>query len=209
MNVIQKFILILFSLILFIVFMCFIYMDLWWLQLAFAILVIGASTGKFGWGKVYAELKLFFPFVLTMMLVYFGLGILGFPSANDFTHPSAVTYWLSYGALRSIIFANTMFFVSYLLAFITLQDIIGLPMPIQYKKVLILGRALFLSITGSLTELELHLRLIPDYQFRRLPLKLWFRLKLQLSMSIIILLIRDSHYQGEMIDNRIKHCFTK
>jgi hypothetical protein len=81
-------------------------------------------------------------------------------------------------------------------------------MSINKKKYLLLGKSLFVFSVKSITEIEFHLKLMPEYQTKRLTLKQWFIFKLQVSMALIIMVLRESKLKGELIDNRIKHCFA-
>ena len=101
-----------------------------------------------------------------------------------------------------------MFFIQFLLSFFQTNDILALPMSINAKKHFILGRALFLHTIKHLDDLEFHLRLFPEYQQKRLNLKQWFNLKLQLTFGVITMILRESKLRGELIDNRIRHCYN-
>jgi len=102
-----------------------------------------------------------------------------------------------------------MFFIQVLLSYISMQDILSLPMKMTKKRYLLLGRALFVHSIQYIEALEFHLKLIPEYQKHRLTFMQWFRLKLQLSLAVIMMVLRESKIKGELIDNRILHCFKE
>ncbi len=162
---------------------------------------------RYGIKKLWIELKLFLPFTLSMLIIYLLIGALGFEIPMKLTGNSAIVSWLLYGLNRCLLFISTLLFFQFALSFITLEDVISLPFRIHSKKYLLLGRALFNHAVNSLENLEMHLHIIPEYQVVKLKPKQYLALKLQLTYSILCLLIRESRLKGEMIDNRIKHCF--
>ncbi len=155
-----------------------------------------ASLARFGWRKLAAEWKLILPFVVSMLLVYLLIGLI----------VSHLSYWLKYGWLRTLNFINTMFFFQLVLSLVSMRDIIGLPLKMSVRKHIILGRALFCLALQQNANLEFHLRLLPEYQNKRLSLRQLFLFKLQQALAIIILLLREARLKGELIDNRIRHC---
>jgi hypothetical protein len=208
MNALLKISSLVLFLILFIILTGFLYINVLLAQVIVLVAVLAASLCRFGFPKTLAESRLLFPFVILMLVVYGLLGLSGF----NFTTPgggnNALTAALIYGLIRCMLFTSTVFFFQFILSFILVADILTLPFNIQVKKVFILGRTLFSLALNQLGELELHLRLLPEYQKNKLSLKQWFYLKLQLSLAIITLLIRESRLKGELIDNRIRHCFN-
>ncbi|MFO7659931.1 MAG: hypothetical protein R6V77_03370 [Candidatus Cloacimonadaceae bacterium] len=166
-------------------------------QFAFLLVLIASGMLRFGLRKWFNELKLILPFILTMLIVYVLIGLI----------TAKMRYWLIYGLLRSLNFINTMFFIQLTLSYISINDIIALPLSIDAKKHLILGRALFSHALLQIGNIEFHLRLLHEFQKPRLSLRLWFALRLQQSFAIIIMLLRESKLKGELIDNRIRHCY--
>lgn len=197
MKALLKFSALLIILILFIWIVSIRFIDSLTWQLMFLFILLAASVIRFDFAKFKAELKLIMPFLLTMFVVYLLIGLIGMK----------LKFWLTYGLLRGLNFLNTMLFIQLLLSYISINDIIALPVKIEVKKHFILGRALFCFALLHLGNLELHLKLMPEYQKPKLSLKQWFNLKLQQSFAIINMLLRESKLKGELIDNRIRHCF--
>lgn len=166
-------------------------------QFAFLLVLIAAGMLRFSFRKWLNELKLILPFIFTMFIVYVLIGLI----------TAKLRYWLIYGLLRSMNFVNTMFFIQLVLSYISINDIINLPLSINAKKHLILGRALFSHALMQIGNIEFHLRLLPEFQEPRLSLRKWFALRLQQSFAIICMLLRESKLKGELIDNRILHCY--
>jgi len=181
------------------------YVDNIQFQIITIIVVLLACLIRFGITKMGKEIKLLLPFVITMMCVYALIGI----SAQflPFVQGSSLGYWLRYGLSRTGLFTSTLFVMQLLLSYITVTDILSLPLPINRKRYLLLGRALFVHAIKYIEELDFHLKLMPEYQSKRLTFRQWFRLKLQLSLAVIVMVLRESQIKGELIDNRIKHCF--
>ncbi len=175
-------------------------------QLGSILIVIMACRIRFGFIKLMHDLRLFLPFIITMLCVYVIMGLLGV-RVDKMRSDSVLMYWLTYGLTRTSLFINTMFVMQLLLSYISINDILSLPMKILRKRYLLLGRALFVHSVKYIVELEFHLKLMPEYQSKRLSFRQWLRFKLQLSLGIILMILRESKLKGELIDNRIKHCF--
>ena len=210
MKILLKYSLLLILLMAFLTLICYIWADDYLLQLIFIMLLTLVILLKFNLRQVITQYKLILPFVIIMLLVYLLIGIIGIkPIGKMAANLRPLSYWFYYGITRSLIFANTLLFLQLLLAFISLKDILGLPINIHKLKYLILGKALYEKSLNSFQELELHLLLIPEYQVRKHTLPMWFRMKLLLSFALIKMLLSESQKKGELIDNRIKHCFGK
>jgi hypothetical protein len=185
------------------------YVDNLSFQIICLCVVLLACLLRFGKTKLINEIRLLLPFILTMLSVYLLLGVLGIRIALINDSQSTFMYWLKYGLSRTILFINTMFFIQVLLSYISMQDILSLPMQMNKKRYLLLGRALFVHSIQYIEALEFHLKLMPEYQKPGLTLLQWFRLKLQLSLAVIMMVLRESKIKGELIDNRILHCFKE
>ena len=199
MKPLMKIIALLIILILFIWIVSFRLMEILPWQMAFLFILLSAGLLRFSFRKWIDEIKLILPFIITMLLVYVLIGVI----------TTKLHFWLHYGLLRSINFVNTMFFIQIILSYISINDIISLPLNINAKKHLILGRALFSHALLQIGNIEFHLRLMPEFQKPRLSVRLWFSLRLQQSFAIICMLLRESKLKGELIDNRINFCHKK
>lgn len=209
MNVSLKLSLLFLCLMTFITLICVWFIDNMVLQILSLVIVFLLNLLRFSQLEIYQEIKLLIPFIVTMFSIYAVLGLVSFPPPVA-TPPSSLTpfsFWIRYGVLRSTLFISTMLYVQLILSFISINDLLQLPFSIHYKKVLILGKALFTAAIHSVSDLELQLRLLPQFQKPHLSVKQWFRFKLTLSLALIIMLLRESKQKGELIDNRIKHCF--
>jgi hypothetical protein len=187
-----------------------VYVDNTQFQIIAVIVVLIASLTRFGKAKLVNEIRLFLPFIITMLSVYVLIGLIGISSNFlPIVHGSSFMFWLKYGLNRTCLFINTLFLLQILLSYISMKDILALPIQINRKRYLLLGRALFIHSIKYIEELEFHLKLMPEYQCKHLRIRQWFRLKLQLSLAVIVMMLRESRIKGELIDNRILHCFQK
>lgn len=177
-------------------------------QACILLLILSGAWLRFGLARMISEVKLLIPFIALMLVAYLVIGIFGFRISSQVSEHSSVNFWIIYGLNKSFMFVNTILFLQIVLSFITIVDILNFPLRINSKKYLILGRALFVHTLQNLGNMELHLRLIPEYQKKSLTFKQWFNLKLQLSYGVISMMLRESHLKGELIDNRIQHCFN-
>jgi hypothetical protein len=207
MKTTYKFILLFILILLYIIILTILLADSFKIQSTVCIAVLILSFIRFGTKKLIAEIKLIVPFVIAMLVVYMLLGIVGFRFSSQASPNSTFGFWLIYGMNKSIIFINSILFLQIVLSFIQTNDILNLPLKIDTKKYFILGRALLIHATDNLDNLQFYLKLMPEYQVSKLSLKQWFFLKLKLTHGIISMLMRESRIKGELIDNRIKHCF--
>jgi len=210
MNPAVKLISIIASVIIFIFITSFLLVNLLLFQLVILLFVILVCLFRFKLGKLIDEFKLFFPFVVTMLIVYILLGLFGKNYAPDVIDSSHLfKYWIMYGVERSILFISTFLFIQFALSFYTMNDILALRLKMKYKKYLILGRSLFVYSINNIGSIEFHLKLIPFYQKNKLSLKQWFDFKIQMTYAVITMILSESKIKGELIDNRISHCFEE
>lgn len=209
MKNLLKITLVVFILIAYVYISGFAYADELVIQILMVAIVLLLSMLRFKRQRFINELRLILPFIATMLIVYILLGLVRFNPNNITAQNNILKFWFNYGLCRAILFSGTVFFFQYILSYITMNDIISLPLSVYHKRYLILGRSLFFHSVNNIGNLELHIKLMPEYQKKRLTIKQWFYIKLQLTMSLIIMVLRESRIKGELIDNRIRHCFVK
>jgi len=209
MKNLLKITLVVFILIAYVYISGFAYADELVIQILMVAIVLLLSILRFKRQRFINELRLILPFIATMLIVYILLGLVRFNPNNITAQNNILKFWFNYGLCRAILFSGTVFFFQYILSYITMNDIISLPLSVYHKRYLILGRSLFIHSVNNIGNLELHIKLMPEYQKKRLTIKQWFYIKLQLTMSLIIMVLRESRIKGELIDNRIRHCFVK
>lgn len=179
-------------------------------QMVSLVVVFVVCIIRFNKTKFISEIRILLPFLFTMLFVYVLLGLIGIKTGISNNSKNTVfLYWLIYGLNRTSLFISTLFTIQFLLSYISMSDVFSLPMNINKKKYLLLGRALFVHSIKFVVELEFHLKLMPIYQKERLVLKEWIRFKLQLTLAVILMLLHESKIKGELIDNRIIHCFKE
>lgn len=208
MKSIVKLILLILILAGFIFLTSYVFIDFLLMQIVFLCISLLISSITLPLKNILSEIKLMFPFVTTMMLIYLLLGIIGFRINQDIPQTQLLRFWIHYGLCRTMLLMSNMFFIQFIISLFSINDVFSLPMSIYKKKYLLLGRALFVYAVKNLTELESHLRLMPEYQTKKMTFKKWFFFKLQITMALIIMVLRESQIKGELIDNRIKHCFA-
>jgi hypothetical protein len=177
------------------------------LQIFVLVFVLLLCAFRFNIRKVINELKLLLPFVIIMLCIYIVLGLAGFGFSVKAASESKVISALIFGLIRCALFISTVLIFQFILSFISMQDILNLPFGIRYKKSMILGRALFIHSLKHWEEVEAFLHLIPEYQKTKLSFRQWYWLKLQLTLALFFMILRESYQKGELIDNRIRHCF--
>lgn len=147
------------------------------------------------------ELRLFASFVVLMGIFYL---IFGLFSLNG--HP--LSWWSIFAAKRLSLFLSTLLALGFLLSFITMEDIFALPMAVGRKKYLLLGSSLYSTSRNAMEDIELHTSLFPENQQQKRSMGGRFRRQLISILTLIFYILREAELQGEMMDNRIRHCFT-
>ncbi len=190
----------------------YIYIDVWQAQAAYFAVIFVIIALRTSLKQAVAELRLFLPFVVMMLVIYAVFGLLQVRHDQQ-PQQSALAFWLIYGINRVFCFLNTALSLSLLLSWFRIDDVLALPIPIRYTKALILGRSLFSKARGALDDIDLHLRHFPDQRFlpARWHLRLFaaFQRQLLLILTLIFYILEEAEIQGELIDNRITHCMMK
>lgn len=153
---------------------------------------------------LWKQLKLIGPFVLAWIVVYFLFALLGLRPPN--VDGNLATYWFFYGLVRALLLTNLIFLAQICSAYLAWEDLLALPIGIDQKKYLILGKSLYETAFKSDTSLGLHLQLIPQFQSAKPSFSRQFRIKLSYLLALLYIIIKESERKGELIDNRIKHC---
>ncbi|MDZ4121788.1 MAG: hypothetical protein U1C33_05170 [Candidatus Cloacimonadaceae bacterium] len=192
----------------FIIFACIL-----WLENSLIQLIVLLVTGIVFWRRagfvlLVKEIKLLIPFVLMLMGVYLLFGVFGLGSSQN-QSGSVLSYWLFFGLNRVMLLIATVLFVQVLLFHFSIADVIGLPISIHKKKYLILGQILYGIAMKKVGDLEFHIESVPANQQRKKKWREAMNKKLALILSLLFLVTRESEYTGEIIDNRIKHCYNE
>ncbi|MBM9518583.1 hypothetical protein JWG39_01975 [Desulforhopalus vacuolatus] len=151
--------------------------------------------------QFFQELRLFASFVVLMGLFYLIFGIF---SLNG--HP--LSWWSIFAAKRLALFLSTLLTFNVLLSFISMEDIFALPIAVGRKKYLLLGSSLYSTSRNAMENIELHTSLFPENQQQKCSMGGRFRRQLISILTLIFYILREAELQGELMDNRIQHCFT-
>ncbi len=109
-------------------------------------------------------------------------------------------------------FINTMFFIKFAFSFISIEDFLKLPWDIKYMKVLLLGKMLFVKGIHAIKNIEFHVNQFPNLKksskdsFVKKNQKK-FKRNLIILLTLIFYILQEAEIRGELIDNRINHCF--
>jgi hypothetical protein len=195
---------------LFIAFACIIWLEKTLFQSSLFILISIIFMFLLGAEKYRAELKLMLPFVSILFIVYMVFGLVGFRATS--IHSKVFTimdYWFLFALSRIFLLLSTVLLIQLLISFFTLQDVMKLPIGIQRQKVIILARTLYIHALGVLDDFEFHIDGIPTNQVTGRSLKQYVHKKLALILALLFMVIKESQIGGELIDNRIRHCFKE
>lgn len=157
----------------------------------------------------FKDLKVFLPFISSMLLIYLLFGLFGFKGFGDYNpQSSTIIYWTLFGVRRIFLFLSTALTFGTAFSFISIDDITSLPIDIKYLKFIILGKSLFENANNSFERFDFFIQMFPEFQKEeKQGLKKKFKKNLLIILGLIFFIIRESNIQGELIDNRIKHCF--
>jgi uncharacterized membrane protein len=148
--------------------------------------------------------KVLFPFILTLFLIYLIFGLLRIESQDS--NQGTILYWLAFGAKRILLIINTVIAFRILFALIDYDSVMSLPLGVRFTKYLILGRYLYITTRESYEKLSKDISYIPTEQFGRLPFSHKFRARLSVVLAMLLNVINESRVKGRLIDNRIVAC---
>ncbi len=210
MKTVLKIIAVLLIVILFIIFPCILWLDKTLAQSSLFILISFVFLVRLGAEKYVSEFKLLIPFVSILFVVYLVFGLVGFRASSIHTGVFTILdYWIFFALSRIFLLLSTVFLIQILFSYFTVQDILKLPIGIHHLKVVILGRTLYLLALDSLQNLELHIASVPTNQSQTSKLKLFLHKKLALILALLFMVVKESQIGGELIDNRIRHCYRE
>ncbi len=184
----------------FIVLFCFVWLENSAYQVIGLCLVTCYSVFFFGVRKLLRELRILAPFMLFLVAIY---GMFALLNIGEGT-----AYWLHYGITRSALLVSTLLFMQIIIAQIDIDDILNFPLHISKLKYLILGKLLFMEISGSYSQLCVFMQFIPTQQCEKRNLLGRVRKSITVLLALLIFTIREATEKGEMIDARISHCYN-
>ncbi|HOH46400.1 MAG TPA: hypothetical protein PLX59_01055 [Candidatus Cloacimonadota bacterium] len=182
------------------------WLDRLMLQAVFLLCISLILALRKGTGFVLKELRGLAPFLLGWVAVYGIFAILKFKPSQ--IESSAAAYWMKYGISRMLVLLNILFAIQIAASWLKWRDLISLPMGINSKKYLILGKSLYETAFSTHTALGLHVALIPSHQHRKGWREIYHQ-KLTYLLALLSIVVRESEIKGEAIDNRIKHCYGR
>ncbi len=187
---------------------CILYIDSIPIQ-SIAVIAFGILLGSVrGVHDFVTEVKLLMPLCSILALGYLAFAVLGVnPYQSGSQSISTFQYWIHYGATRILLLISTIFIIRLLMGFFAIQDILDLPINMRYKKVFILGNILYHIATTQSNDIVQSIDAIPTNQNQQRGLNKMVMQKLNYILALLFMVFRDSKVRGELIDNRIKHCF--
>ncbi len=154
---------------------------------------------RLGYRKFISEILLLLPFLFSLALIY---GVLA-----GFQIGYSSQYWLQFGITRSALLISSMFFMQFMLSWISIGEIQELPLKIGTLKYIILGNLLYKEAVSSFAQIELFMQMIPTEQRNKRGYISSLRFKLGCLLALLAYIISLASQKGEMIDNRISNCY--
>ncbi len=191
----------------FFVWFCIVWADNTAVQLLFLGGAWIAAWLRIGLLGLWHQMRLMLPLMLTLVVVYMLFGLVGFglpPGLEPGIHP--LQYWFVFGAVRAVLFLNTLLWVRILFSFVAMDDIESLPLSLHRKKGLLLGRILYRLAMETVDNAGFYQRLIPSNQQRRTKLRKKIKNKLAIVLCLLFVVLIEAKTHGELIDNRLRHC---
>ncbi len=193
----------------FIYLFCYLFLDSLLIETAYLGAIMGYIAIRRGVPSLWREVKVFIPIILMMIGVYALFALISIESKIGLgdTENSWI-YWMNYGGVRTVLFLSSILTIGELISYITIQDILSLPFGITFKKSVILGKVLFQKASSALEVSDFTLRNFPIERSSKRSIGRVFRRNITLMLSLVMFLSRESTIRGELIDNRIQHCFS-
>lgn len=202
-----KFGLIILLILVFFIWFCIRWVDDTAIQLFFFSVIWLAAWLRLGLNRLWRQMRLMLPIMLTLVVVYTVFGLIGIgmtPGSGMGLKP--MQYWLIFGTVRAVLFLNTLLWVRVLFSFISMEDIESLPLSLHRKKGLLLGRILYSLAQDTIAKAGFYHGLIPSNQLNRISFRLRIKNKLAIVLCLLYVALIESKMRGELIDNRIRHC---
>ena len=203
-----KLILAILLLLVFIAIFCVLFLNQLSLQLIGFLLVSGILILQTGLRKYLHELRNIVPFAGLLMAVYLLFGFFGLRMFQNIQSQETIFhFWMHYGLVRVLLLMTTILLLRLIFSWFSLDDLAGLPLRINQRKYLILGMILYNYAFKYIPELIQFQEAIPLYQHCKQSISHRFHKRLVLILALLILVIRQAKNKGELIDNRILHCY--
>ena len=167
---------------------------IWEVQLAILLSVWMGIAWRFSLGSAVSTAKFSLPFVLTLM---------GFGLIFHFTNFLGRTDWLKDSFIKAMIFPSSLFFLKWILSFITYLDLLRLPIPMAGRMDLITFKAAMEKGGHTLTRFNWYLS-----TYRGLSEGRWrtrfMRRYACLILALFIFLYGEIELSKQLFENRSK-----
>lgn len=192
----------------FIYLFCYRFLDSLLIEAAYLGAIMGYIAIRRGFHALWREVRVFLPILLMMIGVYTLFALISIESKIGLAEvENSWIYWMNYGGVRTVLFLSSILTIGELISYITIHDILTLPLGITFKKSVILGKVLFQKASSAQEVSDFTLRNFPVERSAKRSLKRVFQRNITLMLSLVMFLSRESTIRGELIDNRIQHCF--
>ncbi len=192
---------------LFIIYPCILWLDSLWNQTIVFVLISVMFILILSVKKYYYELKMLLPFVTILMVLYLVFGLIGFAGSKTSLGMSPIEYWMLFALNRIILLFSTVYMIQVLISFCSVDDIIHLPLGMHRIKYFLLGKFLYCYAMRNITEIGFHIESIPSNQYTHKSIRGYMNKKLATILGLLILVMEEAEVEGELIDNRIRHCY--
>ncbi len=164
-----------------------------------AVLIVAAF--QFGLPGLWKKIITISPVVLLLAFVYLLFGVWGWGQTTE--------YWVHYGITRTLVLANSLFFMQIVISWLKPEDFLDSSLSIHKLKYLILGQHLYSVSLSAYRELCLFSVFMPTNQLRKRKWKSLFQTRLAVILALIAYVISEATLKGEMIDERIRLCHQR
>jgi len=201
MLIYPKIILTLLSILVFFALFCIVWLENVWIQAVGLMLILALSFFIRQPKRLWKLILSFSPFFLMLALIYFLLGLFGFGMSME--------YWLHYGSTRTMLLASSLLYMQIAFRFLNLEALLELPLPIHSLKYIILGKHLYEVASTAYSELCVFSDFMPMNQAVKQSFMGRIRIKLVVILALVSFVISEATIKGEMIDERIRHCWPE
>lgn len=196
-----RIVLVCFAILLFFVLFCIVWLDSVLIQGIGFTFTLALAIILFKPKRMWKLFLSFFPFFIMLTAIYLLLGVWGLGQSKE--------YWFHYGLTRTILLANSLLIMQIALRFVNVDALLDLPLNIHTMKYFILGKHLFEAASKTYSELCVYSEFMPLNQIQTPSFQKRLKIKLVQILALVSFVISEATLKGEMIDERIRHCWPE
>jgi membrane-bound metal-dependent hydrolase YbcI (DUF457 family) len=188
---------------------CLLFAIIWFQDLALqsmmlAILIV-LTLFILGRAQLIAQVKLLWPFIAMLILIYALFILLGIDPAGD----GALSYWLAYGLPRVLLLMNALLAFRLCFALVSVDSLLHSRISIHKLKYIILAKILYDAAVHSHQQLKQWQNYVPSMRLQQRGMRARFKAGLSTVLALVLYILAEAEIKGERIDNLLANCHTE